>query len=102
MRQFYEYAGLNARQIELLQSATPKRDYYVVQRLGRRMISFRLGPVALAFLGASGQKDRARIDVLIAQHGEDWIPVWMKERNVSKSWIDYYEGVLKNANQIAS
>jgi len=40
----------------------PKRDYYVVQRLGRRMISFRLGPVALAFLGVSGQRDRARID----------------------------------------
>ena len=43
MRQFYEYAGLNSREIELLQTATPKRDYYVVQRLGRRMISFRLG-----------------------------------------------------------
>ena len=59
MRQFYEYAGLNSREIELLQTATPKRDYYVVQRLGRRMISFRLGPVALAFLGVSGQKDQS-------------------------------------------
>jgi len=34
MRQFYEYAGLNSREIELLQGATPKRDYYIVQRLG--------------------------------------------------------------------
>ena len=63
MRQFYEYAGLNSREIELLQTSTPKRDYYVVQRLGRRLISFRLGPVALAFLGVSGQRDRARIEL---------------------------------------
>ena len=41
MRQFYEYAGFNSREIELLQSASPKRDYYVVQRLGRRRSSFR-------------------------------------------------------------
>jgi len=56
MRQFYEYAGLNSREIELLQTATPKRDYYIVQRLGRRMISFRLGPVALAFLASPAKR----------------------------------------------
>lgn len=27
MRRFYEYAGLNSREIELLQTATPRRDY---------------------------------------------------------------------------
>jgi type IV secretion system protein VirB4 len=101
MRQFYEYAGLNSREIELLQSATPKRDYYIVQRLGRRMISFRLGPVALAFLAVSGQKDRARIDVLAEQLGPAWISAWMEERKVDKGWIDYYEGVTNHAIQMA-
>jgi type IV secretion system protein VirB4 len=100
MRQFYEYAGLNSREIELLQSATPKRDYYIVQRLGRRMISFRLGPVALAFLAVSGQKDRARIDVLVEQMGPAWISAWMEERKVDKGWIDYYEGVAKHETQM--
>ena len=102
MRQFYEFAGLNSRQIELLQTATPKRDYYVVQRLGRRMISFRLGPVALTFLGAAGLKDRARIDNLSVQYEEDWIREWMKERQVSKSWIDFYEGVRRDGIELAS
>ncbi len=102
MRQFYEYAGLNSREIELLQAGTPKRDYYVVQRLGRRMISFRLGPVALAFLGASGQRDRARIDALAQEHGPEWIAVWMKERRVTKEWIDFYKGAHKHANQMVS
>ena len=100
MRQFYEYAGLNSREIELLQSATPKRDYYIVQRLGRRMISFRLGPVALAFLAVSGQKDRARIDVLAEQLGPAWISAWMEERKVDKGWIDYYEGVAQHEIQM--
>lgn len=102
MRHFYEYAGLNSREIELLQTATPKRDYYIVQRLGRRMISFRLGPVALSFLGVSGQRDRARIEALAREYGEGWIQVWMKERKVDKSWIDYYEGVIRHANPMAS
>jgi type IV secretion system protein VirB4 len=101
MRQFYEYAGLNSREIELLQSASPKRDYYIVQRLGRRMISFRLGPVALAFLGVSGQKDRARIDALAAEFGEGWISQWMQERKVERGWIDYYEGGMNHAVQMA-
>jgi type IV secretion system protein TrbE len=102
MRQFYEYAGLNSREIELLQTATPKRDYYVVQRLGRRMISFRLGPVALTFLGVSGQRDRARIDALAREYGDGWISIWMKERKVEKSWIDYYEGARRHEIQMAS
>ena len=101
MRQFYEYAGLNSREIELLQSATPKRDYYIVQRLGRRMISFRLGPVALAFLAVSGQKDRVRIDLLAEQLGPAWISAWMEERKVDKGWIEFYEGVAKHAVQMA-
>jgi type IV secretion system protein VirB4 len=101
MRQFYEYAGLNSREIELLQTATPKRDYYVVQRLGRRMISFRLGPVALAFLGVSGQRDRARIDALAPEFGQGWISEWMKERKVDKGWIEYYEGGMNHAIQMA-
>ena len=64
MRQFYEYAGLNSREIELLQTATPKRDYYVVQRLGRRMISFRSRPRSLlhssVFLARRTERESTR------------------------------------------
>src|ERR1019366_6029894 len=101
MRQFYEYAGLNSREIELLQSASPKRDYYIVQRLGRRMISFRLGPVAMAFLDVSGQKDRVRSDALAEQFGEGRISEWMRERKVERGWIDYYEGGKNYAVEMA-
>ena len=66
------------------------------------MISFRLGPVSLSFLGVSVQMDIAIIEALAREYGEVWIQVWMKERKVDKSWIDYYEGVIRHANQMAS
>ena len=49
--------GLNARQIEIIASATPKRHYYYVSEQGRRLYELALGPVALAFCGASGKED---------------------------------------------
>jgi hypothetical protein len=65
------------------------------------MISFRHGPVALAFLGVSGQKDRARIDALAEEFGEGWISEWMRERKVERGWIEYYKGGKNHAVQMA-
>ena len=53
LRPIYEGFGLNARQIEMVARATPKRDYYVQSRLGNRLFDLGLGPVALAFVAAS-------------------------------------------------
>ena len=38
---------LNARQIEILSRATPKRDYYCQSRRGNRLFELGLGEVAL-------------------------------------------------------
>ena len=89
--EFYKRAGLNSRQIEIVQRALPKRDYYVMHPLGRRLISFRLGPIALAFVGASGAETRARLQHLERQYGPDWVAQWLFERGVSREWIEFYE-----------
>ncbi|MFZ4072081.1 MAG: conjugal transfer protein TrbE, partial [Caulobacterales bacterium] len=70
-RAFYEASGLNDRQVELIAHASPKRDYYVVSRLGSRMIELGLGPATLAFVGASAPDDHALIDRVLATHGRD-------------------------------
>lgn len=57
----YERLGFNERQIEIVSSATPKRRYYVTSPDGRRLFDMALGPVALAFVGASGREDLKRI-----------------------------------------
>src|SRR3546814_13957944 len=67
-RIYYRF-GLNARQIEILSRAAPKRDYYCQWRRGNRLFELGLGDVALAFTAASSKSDQLRIDELVAKHG---------------------------------
>src|SRR5215831_9094382 len=55
----------------------------------RRLISFRLGPIGLAFTGASGAETRSRLDELERQYGSDWVSQWLLERSVSREWIEF-------------
>ena len=78
---FYKACGLNDRQISILAHATAKQDYYMVSPAGRRLFQLGLGPVALAFVGASDKESIARIKSLKEIHGRDWPNVWLKERH---------------------
>lgn len=64
-REIYERFGLNARQIELISRATPKRDYYLQSARGNRLFDLDLGEIALALCGASDAASQARIDHLL-------------------------------------
>jgi type IV secretion system protein VirB4 len=68
-RAAYERFGLNARQVELIARATPKRDYYLQSRHGNRLFDLGLGPIALAFCGASDPDSQRRIDRVLAEGG---------------------------------
>ncbi|MEN1529130.1 conjugal transfer protein TrbE, partial [Pseudomonas aeruginosa] len=46
IRAIYEGFGLNGRQIEIVATAQPKRDYYYQSRAGNRLFDLDLGPVA--------------------------------------------------------
>jgi type IV secretion/conjugal transfer VirB4 family ATPase len=70
-REAYEKFGLNDRQIELISRAIPKRQYYLQSRRGNRLFELGLGPVALAFCGASSPADQALIDGVLAENGGD-------------------------------
>jgi type IV secretion system protein VirB4 len=62
----YERFGLNGRQVEILGTATPKRDYYAQTARGNRLFELGLGPVALALCGASTPEDHKLIDRCLA------------------------------------
>lgn len=81
-REFYERIGFNSRQIEIVANAIPKRDYYVTSPDGRRLFDMALGPVALAFVGASGREHLKRIMELKTAHGPAWPARWMEERGI--------------------
>ena len=92
IRPLYEGIGLNARQIEILAMATPKRQYYVIHPDGRRLFELGLSGAELAFVGASGKEDIARIRTLRDQFHDAWPAQWLRERGqhaAAKQWENF-------------
>ncbi|MBD1549500.1 conjugal transfer protein TrbE [Roseibium aggregatum] len=87
-RSAYERFGLNDRQIELIAQAMPKSQYYLQSRRGNRLFELGLGPIALAFCGASDPAAQALIDHLLAgngigeQAGSDFAASFLKARGL--------------------
>lgn len=79
----YARMGLNARQIEILATAVPKRDYYYVSEKGRRLYQLALGPLALAFVGSTDKESIAAIKKLESLHGDDWVHEWLRIKGLS-------------------
>lgn len=80
----YERFGLNARQIELISQATPKRDYYYQSPLGCRVFDLGLGPLALSICGAASPEDQALMDRVFAEtEGEDFAECWLQEKGLT-------------------
>ena len=98
LRPIYEGFGLNARQIEMIARATPKRDYYVQSRLGNRLFDLGLGPVALAFAAASSPRDHAMIDDALAAWPADFASTWLRTRDLG--WAaDLIAGATTNTHE---
>ncbi|MBU6299064.1 MAG: conjugal transfer protein TrbE [Alphaproteobacteria bacterium] len=68
-KEAYERFGLNERQIELIARATPKRHYYLQSRRGNRLFELGIGPIALAFCGASDPASQALMDCMLDEFG---------------------------------
>ena len=68
-KRVYQSFGLNARQVQLLQQAAPKRDYYYQGRDGNRLFELGLGELALAFCAAGSPADQARVSAVLRAHG---------------------------------
>ena len=84
----YRGMGLNSRQIEILAGAIPKRQYYFVSEQGRRLYELALGPLALAFVGATDLDSINTIKKLEATFGDQWVEEWLKSRGVN---LDTYK-----------
>jgi type IV secretion system protein VirB4 len=77
----YRELGLNAREIESIARAVPKRHYYFKSPRGSRLFELGLGPVALAFLagqsGATMDETRRAVGSLI-DRDELWPATWLE------------------------
>jgi type IV secretion system protein VirB4 len=79
----YRGLGLNSAQINIITKAAPKREYYVTNSEGQRLINLALSPPALAFVGASSKEHIASIKNLIQENGPTWPRAWLVERSVT-------------------
>jgi type IV secretion system protein VirB4 len=81
-RAAYESFGLNARQIELIARATPKRDYYLQSARGNRLFDLALGKIALGLCGASDPATQRLIDRLLADDEENFLGRFLDARGL--------------------
>jgi type IV secretion system protein VirB4 len=75
----YANFGLNARQIELVAHAVPKRQYYLQSRRGNRLFELGLDEIALRFCAASDPASQTAIDAILSEHGGGAFPArWLE------------------------
>jgi len=90
----YRRMGLNSRQIEILATAIPKRQYYYSSEYGHRLFDLALGPLAMAFVGASDKESIAEIRALEAKYGAAWTDEWLASRGLTLRDYQTYDEVM--------
>jgi type IV secretion system protein VirB4 len=88
-RKFYDRMGLNERELESIKYAVPKQQYYIVSKLGQRMVDLRLGNVALSWISVSGREEREAAHQLMNEYPLTWRGEWLRQR--VPTWADYFE-----------
>jgi type IV secretion system protein TrbE len=84
IRASYEKLGLNERQLQILSTATPKRQYYYQSRLGNRLFDVELGPIAMIVCAASRTEDKVLVKELREKHGrENFLLEYFKTKGLS-------------------
>jgi type IV secretion system protein VirB4 len=89
-RHFYERLGLNARELDILQNAIPKKHYYVISKLGRRLVDLGMGRVALSWVGVNGREERQLVETVMDRFPDSWRAEWLRLKGLN-DWADYFE-----------
>jgi type IV secretion system protein VirB4 len=87
-RSFYERVGLNERELDILQVSVPKQHYYVVSKLGRRLVDLGVGKVGLAWVGVNGREERKIVESVMEQCPETWRTEWLRLKGLT-NWAEY-------------
>jgi type IV secretion system protein VirB4 len=94
----YRSYRLNDREVQIIAEGESKRDYFFKSPDGSRRFELRLGPVALAFLGSrQGMTTAAAVErasQLRAQHGAEWVRVWLEEVGLHAEAAEMYAGAF--------
>ena len=88
----YDYFNLNYREREIIATATPKRDYYVVSSEGKRQFDLALSPYALSILAASSKEEQAECERIKKVYPDDDFMIhWLEYKNLPDAKEAYVE-----------
>ncbi|HLH01409.1 MAG TPA: hypothetical protein VKX25_01455 [Bryobacteraceae bacterium] len=96
-REFYARLGLNERELDILQVSIPKQHYYVVSKLGRRLVNFGIGKVALSWVGVNGREERQIVETVMNEYPDSWRTEWLRFKGLPE-WAEYYQGLESAAS----
>jgi type IV secretion system protein VirB4 len=91
-RVFYGRVGLNEREMEILEVSIPKKHYYVISKLGRRLVDLGAGRVALSWVGVNGREERQIVEGVMDSHPQSWRSEWLRLKGLHP-WADYLEQI---------
>ncbi len=107
-RPFYTQLGLNARENTIVQTAIPKRQYYITSPLGRRLIGLGIGGVAMSFVGVSSVEQRNAATQLMTKYPDTWQSEWLRERAFTtnspmlREWAELLEAELEKERSVSA
>ena len=80
---FYQDFGLNETEIKIISRATPKRQYYYKSPQGSRLFELAMGPIALAYCGASSPQDQQMVQSIVSEKGKNnFNTEWLRYKNL--------------------
>jgi type IV secretion system protein VirB4 len=88
-REFYGRIGLNDRELDILQVSIPKKHYYVISKLGRRLVDLGVGKVALSWVGVNGKEERQIVESVMEQFPDTWREEWLRLKGLDE-WAEYF------------
>ena len=94
----YRKFGLTNRQIEIIADAIPKRHYYYVSPLGRRLFDLTIEPVTLAFIGAGSKEEILAARRMADRYGDRWTVEWLRSRGLH-DWATYLDSLCSRGEE---
>ena len=91
-KSLYQQVGLSDDQINIIQQAIPKQDYYLTNSNGSRLMDLALSKTFLALMDATNIQSREQILQLKEKHQEQWIYHYLLDKGLAKEAQDWMQG----------
>ena len=95
VKEAYDKLGLNSRQIQILASAMPKRQYYYESPIGNALFDMGLGSLALAVAAVSRPEEKKQIRALVDHVGPEAFP----EKYLESAGLDWAIQIMQDRQQ---